>query len=651
MAEVIVFSGTTEGRLIQEFLKDRKIETLVFVATEYGSEVFLQSEEIKVLAGRLDFNNMKDVFQKEKPKIVIDATHPFAKEVTNNIRAACAETSVEYIRFIREKEEGYVEGALYVQSMLEAAKLLNERKGNALITTGSKDIATFTDVKGFEERFFPRILPIEENLSYCLQLGFKAKNIICMQGPFSQKANEAMLEFASAKYLITKETGKSGGFSEKIDACRELNVIPIIVGRPKEDGFSFEEVKERLWKTFGIRKKAFIIGGGVGTREGLTLKAINAIEESSIIITTKRLFEGLKIKDKIWFDEYNPKRIKEIIEKESFEKAAVIFSGDISFFSGAKEMRKLDLGCETEYISGISSISEFMNKAGKTYENVKTISLHGRNENFIVEVLKERAVFLLLGGENTAQGICKTLCQYGLGNARVTIGENLGGEDESLSFGKAMDFSDKVFSKLSVILIENENPVSLSYGLDESCFIRGNVPMTKAEVRAVSLSKLRLKKDSVVYDIGAGTGSVSCEIGRISLEGKVFAIEREPEGIDLIEKNKLNLGTDNVFPILGSAPECMKDLPVPTHVFIGGSGGNLRGIIDYILKKNPLVGVVVNAISLETVSTLLEILKENKIENYEIVNLNVSRNRRIGKNNLMEGQNPIYIISFTRKTW
>lgn len=169
--------------------------------------------------------------------------------------------------------------------------------------------------------------------------------------------------------------------------------------------------------------------------------------------------------------------------------------------------------------------------------------------------------------------------------------------------------------------------------------------MTKSEVRAVSLSKLRLKSNSVVYDIGAGTGSLSCEIGLICKDGQVFAVEREEKGIELIRKNKFNLGADNVLEVLGNAPECIKTLPSPTHVFIGGSGGSMKEIIKAVFEKNPLTRIVVNAISLETVWILLEVFKEREIEDYEIISLNVSKNKKIGEINLMEGSKP-YLYNF-----
>ncbi len=176
-------------------------------------------------------------------------------------------------------------------------------------------------------------------------------------------------------------------------------------------------------------------------------------------------------------------------------------------------------------------------------------------------------------------------------------------------------------------------------------FIRDQVPMTKYEVRAVSLAKLELTEAGVLYDIGAGTGSVSIEGARIARLGKVLAVEKDPSALVLLQANKKKFQADNMEIIPGTAPEILAGLEKPTHVFIGGSSGNMEGILDAILKKNPKARVVINLIALESLTGTMAALKKRGIEP-EIVSIQAARARKAGEYHLMQGQNPVYILSF-----
>lgn len=181
--------------------------------------------------------------------------------------------------------------------------------------------------------------------------------------------------------------------------------------------------------------------------------------------------------------------------------------------------------------------------------------------------------------------------------------------------------------------------------MNDERFIRGKVPMTKSEVRAVSLSKLGLDKDSVCYDIGAGTGSVSVEAALASPEGKVFAIEKDGEALELLRQNKEKFRVTNLVIVPGKAPLAMTELPPPTHAFIGGSAGEMEAIITQLRDKSPRVRVVINAIALETVSKMLEILKAHEIDG-EIVSVQIAKAHTVGGYHMMHGQNPVYVLSF-----
>lgn len=185
-------------------------------------------------------------------------------------------------------------------------------------------------------------------------------------------------------------------------------------------------------------------------------------------------------------------------------------------------------------------------------------------------------------------------------------------------------------------------------GIKDEEFIRGQIPMTKMNIRILSVTKLHLKPDSVVYDVGAGTGSVSVEMAFLCPQGKVYAIEKNPEGCELIRKNVEKFGLQNVEIIEGVAPACLERIEAPTHVFLGGSSGKLTNIVSLIRKKNPKVRFVVNAVTLETLSELARLSRKYpEYTDMEIIQAQITEVRRIADYHMMQGTNPVYIVSFS----
>ena len=236
--------------------------------------------------------------------------------------------------------------------------------------------------------------------------------------------------------------------------------------------------------------------------------------------------------------------------------------------------------------------------------------------------------------------------EYGLAHVTVHIGIQLGYEDEKILSGTPEELLKQSIDGLCVALIENETPFSgIRACVDDEEFSRGKAPMTKSEIRSLSVAKLQLPKDAVVYDVGAGTGSVTIELALAAEDGCIYAIERNQEACDLIEENKRKFGTPNIQVVHGLAPEAMGDLPAPTHAFIGGSAGNLKEIITCLLGKNPLIRLVINTVTLETMAEVSECLKALNLIEEETICVNVSRAKKLGAYHLMMGQNPIYIVT------
>ena len=653
MYKVIVFAGTTEGYEISRFLSENQLPVLACVATEYGSKSLQENSCLHVQAGRLDEQQMKDLFFREKPELVLDATHPYAAEVTQNIRKACEETGVSYTRILRTGSEQ--QNAVYVRDAKEAAEYLKGTEGNVLLTTGSKELAVFTSVTDYNKRLFARVLSLPSVIESCQALGFEGRNLIAMQGPFSKELNQAMLEQYQCRYLVTKDSGKAGGFLEKIQAAEALGVTAVIIGRPlAEEGLSLKECRHMLIERYGLKKEqnVTLLGIGMGSIGTLTLEGREAVRNADLIVGARRMVDAVRLPGQDFLYEYRSREIAEYLaEHPEYTRVVIALSGDVGFYSGAKKLVEL-LGPETKMICGISSVVYFMSKIGLSWDDAKIVSAHGKTCNLISLIRENRKVFAILGTNDGVRNLAEKLTFYGMGDVILYVGENLSYDNEKILSKQAKELVSYEGDPLSVICAYNPGaePEPATHGLSDEEFIRGKAPMTKAEVRTVSLAKLKLSKDAVCYDIGAGTGSVSVEMALRASEGEVYAIEKKEDALALLAQNKKKFALDHMYIIPGTAPEALEELPVPTHAFIGGSSGNMKEIVELLIKKNPQVRIVINCITLETVGEALgcirELAKQEGCEcENEIVQLCVSRSKNIGRYHMMMGENPIYIIT------
>ena len=440
------------------------------------------------------------------------------------------------------------------------------------------------------------------------------------------------------------------GIEEKIQAATECGAIPVIIGRPvQEKGISVKECKRMLPEKFGFQPTPHVVllGIGMGSKETLTLQGNEAVEQADLIIGARRMADAVALPGQDVFYEYRSAEIAEYIKKHpEYEKVVIALSGDVGFYSGAKGLLKA-LDGNAEIICGISSVVYFMSKIGLSWDDAKIVSAHGRGCNLISYIRNEKKVFAILGTSDGVAILAKKLVEYGMGNVLLYVGENLSYDNEKIFVKKADELTEYTGDPLSVICAVNETGERRleTHGIRDEEFIRGKAPMTKEEVRTVSLFKLRLTEDSICYDVGAGTGSLSIEMALRAHQGKVWAIEKKEDAVELIRQNKVKFAADNLEIIEGLAPEALTDLPAPTHAFIGGSSGNLKEIVRLLIEKNPQIRIVINCITLETVSEALETAKEFGFEENEIVQLSAARSKAIGRYHMMMGENPIYIIT------
>ena len=396
-----------------------------------------------------------------------------------------------------------------------------------------------------------------------------------------------------------------------------------------------------------------IIGIGPGNPELLTGQARQAIADSNILIGDKRMLAAFGAGKRL-FDTIKTSEIAAVCQDADEEKdtVAVLVSGDVGFFSLAKTIAGKLPDCDCHRYCGISSLVYFAQQLEMSWDDAKIVSMHGRKQNLIAAIAQNNKVFSLTGGEHSPNALCRQLCEHGLETVDVYVGENLSYPEEKITHGTAEEISKLEFPSLSVMMILNKNANGFEHtvhGLHDDLFMRSKVPMTKQEVRAVSISKLMPKATDNIYDIGAGTGSCSIELALQAQAGHVWAFERNPVAVELLGKNKALFNVDNLDIVAGEASEQIQEMPAPDCVFIGGSGGNLCKMLDIIYAKNPECRIVVNAITVETLIEVVEYYKTRTEYDLEIVNVFAARGKKLGAYNLMMAQNPVYVMTALKK--
>lgn len=323
------------------------------------------------------------------------------------------------------------------------------------------------------------------------------------------------------------------------------------------------------------------------------------------------------------------------------ENCAVLYSGDTGFYSGARALLPLlkERGIEAKAVPGVSSVQVLAARLGRPWQDWALCSAHGTACDPVAAVCRGKPAFFLTGGPDGPAALCRELVQAGLGGLTVTVGENLGFAGEIISQMTASQCAERTFAPLNVLLCEPA-PVlpRRTPGIPDGEFARGQVPMTKQEVRAAVLSKLAVGPGDLCWDVGAGTGSVGVELALQA--GAVWAVERDGAACALIRANREKFGAWKLRLTEGSAPQVLERLPPPDAVFVGGSGGKLPEILAAVRRKNPEARICVSAISLETLHAAMSELKDP-----EVIQIAVSRSKPLGPLHLMTAQNPVFLIT------
>lgn len=410
-----------------------------------------------------------------------------------------------------------------------------------------------------------------------------------------------------------------------------------------------------------------IIGAGPGNPDLLSRAALDAIDIADVVIGAHRALAGIDVPPDVVRCELvkTADIVAELTDAASWQRAVVVMTGDVGLFSGARRLVEAlsgDAQVDVRVIPGISSASYLAARLARPWQDWRFASAHGVACDIVAEAERSGELFLATSGGEDPSRLSGELVQAGFGDARVTVAERLSYPEERITCATASEIAGQTFDDLNVMLIEFAGSAGspagssasraassrwpyASSGIPDELFIRGDVPMTKQEVRAVALAKLRLTATDTVWDVGAGTGSVSIEAALVARAGSVWAVERNAAGVRLIRENADAFGCGNVHAVPGVAPEALAKLPVPDAVFVGGSAGELPSIVEAALEKNSQVRLCVPCVTVETLTEACALLSGSRFKGFEACQVSAARAEAVGLHHLMKAQNPVFLVS------
>lgn len=684
----MIFSGTTEGRKLSELLCADGIKHHVCVATSYGSDVMAGSRYAVVHTGRMDEDEMCAFLSKEgfgPGDTVVDATHPYAGEVSNNIRRAAERAGCSLIRVKRAslmKALGSDAKNISVyDTMADFARFAGKTHGNILLATGSRDLPDYCKSVSEETlgRTYVRIIPSVESLESVTALGIKSSHVIAMQGPFSYELNRAVLRQYGICHMLTKDSGDEGGFTGKIRAATDLLVSCHVLRRPcEEENEEGETVGEAYRRITGSdpkdvpspqipeKRRITLAGIGMGSAGIITPEAAAAIRSADALFGAASVLDracrvifpaGADVPQR--FETYRGGDITDILGKEvDIRSAAVLFSGDSGFYSGAAACRRSlaqwDEHAEITVLPGISSVSYLASRVKESYDDAKIISVHGdvglhNIGKLINAVTFSRKTFALLSGPEDIKIIASHLKDAAI-PVRICVGSDLSMPDESIGFFTVDEaLEEEIGGGMITVLFINEKPRRrriLSMCSDDD-FIREKIPMTKECIRHESIIRLDPHEGDFILDVGGGTGSVAIETAALDPSLKVVTIEKDPAAAALIRRNIEKSHLLNVSVMEGDAADMIPDIECPDRVFIGGSGGRLSDIISALAGKRKGIRYVVTAVSLETMDEVRQITEKADAEDVRALQISVSDIETVGDHHMFRSNNPVTIFTFT----
>ena len=419
--------------------------------------------------GVLEEEGMLDLLKKEMPSMVLDATHPHAVLAGRQIQAACRRAGVRCLRVLRDPEAGGVgadrtEGEVFfVHTPEEARDILAADDRPVLLATGSKELPVFLEAPHLRERIYARVLPDSRVLAECERQGLKGRQVIAMQGPFSEEMNCAMIRSVGAGWLVTKESGSRGGFWEKLSAAEKCGIPTVVIRRPEQEaGISVGQARMEVSRLGGKRELA-LIGMGMGSGNQLTVEALESLRQCDVVLGAPRMLADVEkwVGEKPRVAVYLAEEVERWLEGHpGYHRAAVVYSGDTGFYSGCTSLlNRLGPGREDFRIrvfAGISTLSCLCSRLGCPWEGIHPASMHGRECDVESLLRNYPKVFLLLGGEESLGKLCGRLVRAGMGKVKVSAGIRLGYADERIVRGSAEELCGREEDLLAAVILEGQ---------------------------------------------------------------------------------------------------------------------------------------------------------------------------------------------------
>ena len=398
-------------------------------------------------------------------------------------------------------------------------------------------------------------------------------------------------------------------------------------------------------------QKITLIGMGASAAT-LTAEGWDALRRAERVAGARRLLDALPAE--VTAERIPAVRPEEILSAlEDASSAAVLYSGDTGFYSGAPALLERLRGrqVQVELQPGLSSVQLLAARLGRPWQDWKLVSAHGRPCDPVAAVCGGKPAFFLTGvGESGPAALCQKLADAGLGGLSVAVGEDLGLASQKIFSGSAAQAAGAQFGPLAVLLAEPAFRLpARTPGWPDDTFVRAEgVPMTKQAIRAQVLAQLALCPGETVWDVGAGTGSVSLEMAYANGGAPVWAVERLPAACAVLEENRRRLGGWNIRVTAGTAPEALQGLPAPDAVLIGGTRGRLEPILDAILAANPAARVCLTAIALETLAAALAAFGARGMEP-EVTQIAAAHAGGPGRLHLLRAENPVFILTAAKE--
>lgn len=406
-------------------------------------------------------------------------------------------------------------------------------------------------------------------------------------------------------------------------------------------------------------RKVTIIGAGPGNPDLLSRAALDAIDIADVVIGAHRALVSIDVPPDVVRCELvkTADIVAALTDAASWQRAVVVMTGDVGLFSGARRLVEAlsgDAQVDVRVIPGISSASYLAARLARPWQDWRFASAHGVACDIVAEAERAGELFLATSGGEDPSRLSGELVQAGFGDARVTVAERLSYPDERITCATASEIAGQTFDDLNVMLIELAGCAGSPAGSSAASEAPAGASAPAAAsfaadsagaFRAVALAKLRLTATDTVWDVGAGTGSVSIEAALVARAGSVWAVERNAAGVRLIRENADAFGCGNVHAVPGVAPEALAKLPVPDAVFVGGSAGELPSIVEAALEKNSQVRLCVPCVTVETLTEACVLLSGSRFKGFEACQVSAARAEAVGSHHLMKAQNPVFLVS------